>query len=85
MSFAPIKDGEFTSTIYGMIKEGKYNEVIRILQYEVQRAPTDFINAVDAYSQLSRLFPNFPEYKVYHAQSLYNAFMLPEALQIVST
>ncbi|KAK6044613.1 hypothetical protein COOONC_17882, partial [Cooperia oncophora] len=83
------------------IKEGKYNEVIRILQYEVQRAPTnraalsllgycyyftqDFINAVDAYSQLSRLFPNFPEYKVYHAQSLYNAFMLPEALQIVST
>ncbi|PIO70894.1 tetratricopeptide repeat protein [Teladorsagia circumcincta] len=40
MSFAPIKDGEFTSTIYGMIKEGKYNEVIRILQYEVQRAPS---------------------------------------------
>ncbi|WKX90961.1 hypothetical protein Q1695_009643 [Nippostrongylus brasiliensis] len=101
MSFAPIKDGEFTSTIYGMIKDGKYNEVIRILQYEVQRAPTnraalsllgycyyycqDFINAVDAYSQLAQLFPNFPEYKVYHAQSLYNAFMLPEALQVVST
>lgn len=101
MSFAPIKDGEFTSTIYGMIKDGKYHEVIRILQYEVQRAPTnraalsllgycyyfsqDFINAVDAYSQLSQLFPNFPEYKVYHAQSLYNAFMLPEALQVVST
>ncbi|EYC29619.1 hypothetical protein Aduo_001846 [Ancylostoma duodenale] len=101
MSFAPIKDGEFTSTIYGMIKEGKYTEVIRVLQYEVQRAPSnraalsllgycyyycqDFINAVDAYAQLAQLFPNFPEYKLYHAQSLYNAFMLQEALQVVST
>ncbi|VDO20138.1 unnamed protein product [Haemonchus placei] len=34
---------------------------------------------------MSRLFPNFPEYKVYHAQSLYNAFRLQEALQIVSS
>ncbi|VDK46826.1 unnamed protein product [Cylicostephanus goldi] len=83
------------------IKEGKYPEAIRVLQYELQRTPNnraaltllgycyyycqDYINAVDAYAQLADLFPNFPEYKLYHAQALYNAFMLPEALQIVST
>ncbi|RCN40236.1 tetratricopeptide repeat protein [Ancylostoma caninum] len=49
------------------------------------RREVDFINAVDAYAQLAQLFPNFPEYKLYHAQSLYNAFMLQEALQVVST
>ncbi|KAK6032206.1 hypothetical protein OSTOST_01619 [Ostertagia ostertagi] len=39
ISFAPSKTANSHSTIYGMIKEGKYNEVIRILQYEVQRTP----------------------------------------------
>ncbi|VDM58923.1 unnamed protein product [Angiostrongylus costaricensis] len=42
----------------------------------------DFINAVDSYSRLVKLYPNFPEYKICYAQSLYNAFMLSEALQI---
>ncbi|CAJ0946381.1 unnamed protein product, partial [Mesorhabditis belari] len=101
MSFVPIKDGEFTSTIYGMIKDGKYNEVMRILQYELQRSPSnraalsllgycqyytqDFHGAVECYEQLTQLYPNFSEYKLYYAQSLYNAFMFPEAIAVAST
>ncbi|CAJ0565386.1 unnamed protein product, partial [Mesorhabditis spiculigera] len=101
MSFVPIKDGEFTSTIYGMIKDSKFTEVMRILQYELQRSPAnraalsllgycqyytqDFHGAVESYEQLTQLYPGFPEYKLYYAQSLYNAFMFPEAMAVAST
>ncbi|CAI4225202.1 unnamed protein product [Auanema sp. JU1783] len=101
MSFVPIKDGEFTSTIYGMIKNEKYHDAIRVLQIELQRSPQnraalsllgycyyytqDFVNAADCYEYLFQHFPNSPEYKIYYAQSLYQAFMIPEALAAVST
>lgn len=53
MSFAPIKDGEFTSTIYGMaslniksalfshfkIRDNRFMDVMRVLQIELQRIP----------------------------------------------
>lgn len=31
-----IPDGQFTTTIYGYIKDQKYNEAITILQQELQ-------------------------------------------------
>ncbi|CAB3408425.1 unnamed protein product [Caenorhabditis bovis] len=96
-----IKDGEFTSTIYGLIKDLKYGEAIRILQYQYElnqknRAALsllaycyyhtqDFSAAADFYSQLSHLYPNYQQYKIYHAQSLYNAFRMQDALAVVST
>uniref|UniRef100_A0A915BV57 Tetratricopeptide repeat protein 30 n=1 Tax=Parascaris univalens TaxID=6257 RepID=A0A915BV57_PARUN len=100
MSFAPIKNGEFTSTIYGMIKEHRYNDVMRILQYELQRTPKsraalsllgccyfytqDYPLAAECYDQLSQHYPNYPEYRLYYAQSLYNAFMFSEATTLLS-
>ncbi|EGT58244.1 hypothetical protein CAEBREN_29399 [Caenorhabditis brenneri] len=95
-----IKEGEFTSTIYGLIHEHKFNDAIRILQYQHERNPKnlaalsllaycyyytqDFMNAADCYSQLSYNFPNQSQYRLYHAQSLYNAFRPADALAVVS-
>ncbi|KAK6105213.1 Tetratricopeptide repeat family protein [Brugia pahangi] len=100
MPFAPIKDGEFTSTIYGMIKERRYENAIRSLQYELQRTPNSraalsllgycyfylqqFIEAAECYEQLVRLHSSYPEYRLYWAQSLYNAFLFPEASAVIS-
>ncbi|KAM3722090.1 Tetratricopeptide repeat protein 30A [Dirofilaria immitis] len=100
MPFAPIKDGEFTSTIYGMIKEGKYENAIRSLQYELQRMPNsraalsllgychfyqqEYVEAATYYEQLVQLYPTYAEYRLYWAQSLYNAFMFSEAIAIIS-
>ncbi|CCD67546.1 Tetratricopeptide repeat protein 30 homolog [Caenorhabditis elegans] len=95
-----IKEGEFTSTIYTLIHEHKFNDAIRILQYQHERNPKnlaalsllaycyyytqDFMNAADCYSQLSYNFPQYSQYKLYHAQSLYNAFRPADALAVVS-
>ncbi|TKR59940.1 hypothetical protein L596_029544 [Steinernema carpocapsae] len=100
MSFVPIKDGEFTSTIYGMIKDDRYADAMRVLQHELQRQPNnrgalsllgycyfytqDFPAAAECYEQLVEQFPEVPDYKIYYAQSLYNAFMCPEAIAALS-
>ncbi|CCD67547.1 Tetratricopeptide repeat protein 30 homolog [Caenorhabditis elegans] len=42
------------------------------------------MNAADCYSQLSYNFPQYSQYKLYHAQSLYNAFRPADALAVVS-
>ncbi|KAF8368667.1 dyf-1 [Pristionchus pacificus] len=100
MSFAPIKDGEYTSTIYGLIRDNRYNDVIRISLYEVQKAPSnraalsllaysyyytqDFPNAAICYEKLASLYPTLPKYRLYHAQALYNAFQLTDALGVIA-
>jgi tetratricopeptide repeat protein 30 len=87
--------GEYTSTIYGAIREGKYLEAIDILQLEIQNFPRsraalsllgycyyhagDFIGAVHSYEQLVGICPDVDEYKIYYAQSLYKAGLFPEA------
>ncbi|VDM17513.1 unnamed protein product, partial [Wuchereria bancrofti] len=43
-----------------------------------------FIDAAECYEQLVRLYSSYPEYRLYWAQSLYNAFMFPEASAVVS-
>uniref|UniRef100_A0A7E4VA12 Tetratricopeptide repeat protein 30 n=1 Tax=Panagrellus redivivus TaxID=6233 RepID=A0A7E4VA12_PANRE len=101
MAFVPIKDGEFTTTIYGFIKENRYADCIRVLQYELQRTPNsraalsllaychystqDYPMAAECYDKLSQLVPDHEEYRLYHAQALYNAFLLPEAVAVLST
>ncbi|CAI5440264.1 unnamed protein product [Caenorhabditis angaria] len=68
-----IKDGEYTATVYGLIKDQKFIEATRILQYQNERDPKnraalsllaycyyhtqDFSSAADCYSQLSYNFP----------------------------
>ncbi|XP_070580562.1 intraflagellar transport protein 70A-like [Ptychodera flava] len=100
MSLFDIKDGEYTSTIYSMIKEGKYTDAIQLLSSELQNHPRsraalsllaycyfymqDFVNAAECYEQLVQLHPENDDYKLYHAQSLYKACLYPEAMKATS-
>ncbi|KAK5600770.1 Tetratricopeptide repeat protein 30A [Crenichthys baileyi] len=92
---AAIKDGEYTATIYRLIKDGQYVEAIHILNGQLQKHTTsraalsllgfcyyhiqDFSSAAECYEQLSQLHPEVEEYKLYYAQSLYKAGAFPEA------
>ncbi|XP_063306735.1 intraflagellar transport protein 70A [Pelobates fuscus] len=97
MAALQIKDGEYTATIYRLIKEGRYGEAIQILSHELQKQyrsraglsllgycyyqMQDFVNAADCYEQLIQISPEVEEYKQYYAQSLYKACMYPEAMK----
>ncbi|XP_070779656.1 intraflagellar transport protein 70A [Enoplosus armatus] len=92
---AAIKDGEYTATIYKLIKDGQYVEAIHILNGQLQKHTKsraalsllgycyyhiqDFTNAAECYELLTQLHPEVEEYKVYYAQSLYKAGAYPEA------
>ncbi|XP_047212654.1 tetratricopeptide repeat protein 30A-like [Girardinichthys multiradiatus] len=92
---AAIKDGEYTATIYRLIKDGQYVEAIHILNGQLQKHTTsraalsllgfcyyhiqDFSSAAECYEQLTQLHPEVEEYKLYYAQSLYKAGAFPEA------
>ncbi|XP_054463698.1 tetratricopeptide repeat protein 30A [Anoplopoma fimbria] len=92
---AAIKDGEFTATIYKLIKDSQYVEAIHILNGQLQKHTKsraalsllgfcyyhiqDFTNSAECYEQLTQLHPEVEEYKVYYAQSLYKAGAYPEA------
>uniref|UniRef100_F7EJA9 Tetratricopeptide repeat protein 30 n=1 Tax=Xenopus tropicalis TaxID=8364 RepID=F7EJA9_XENTR len=97
MAARQIKDGEYTATIYKLIKEARYGEAIQILSNELQKQYRsraglsllgycyyqiqDFVNAADCYEQLIQITPEVEEYKLYYAQSLYKACMYPEAMK----
>ncbi|XP_075712467.1 intraflagellar transport protein 70A isoform X2 [Rhinoderma darwinii] len=97
MAAMQIKDGEYTATIYKLIKEGRYGEAVQILSIELQKQyrsraglsllgycyyqMQDFVNAADCYEQLMQINPEVEEYKLYYAQSLYKACTYPEAMK----
>lgn len=90
-----IKDGEYTATIYKLIKDGQYVEAIHILNGQLQKHAKsraalsllgycyyhiqDFSSSAESYEQLAQLHPEVEEYKVYYAQALYKAGAYPEA------
>ncbi|XP_044037573.1 tetratricopeptide repeat protein 30A isoform X2 [Siniperca chuatsi] len=90
-----IKDGEYTATIYKLIKDCQYVEAIHILNGQLQKHTKsraalsllgycyyhiqDFTNAAECYELVTQLHPEVEEYKVYYAQSLYKAGAYPEA------
>merc|ERR1719409_1517551 len=90
-----IPEGQYTATIYGYIKEQKYDEAARTLQFELQNFPRsraalsllaycyyymqDFRNAAQTYEQLLKYHPDVDEYQIYYAQALYKAGLYPEA------
>ena len=96
-----IKDGEYTSTIYTLIKEQRYIEAINILNYIYDSNPTsraalsllaycyyymqDYVNAANCYEQLSHHHPDQEDYRVYYAQSLYAATLYEEAMKVTVT
>lgn len=87
--------GQYTSTIYGAIKEQRYNDAIDILLIEQQNFPRsraalsllaycfyhlgEFASAAQYYEQLLSICPDNDDYKVYYAQSLYKAGMFVDA------
>ncbi|XP_016109495.1 tetratricopeptide repeat protein 30A isoform X1 [Sinocyclocheilus grahami] len=97
MPLTTIKDGEYTATVYKMIKEGRYGDAIHILSKEHQKHTKsraalsllgycyyhmqDFTNAAECYEQLTQLHPEVEDYKLYYAQSLYGACTFPEAMK----
>lgn len=98
MAAIQMKEGEVTSTIYGMIKDQRYTEAIQVLNNVVQtynksRAALsllgycyyqiqDFVNAADCYEQLAANNPEVEDYRLYYAQSLYKACLYDEAMKV---
>lgn len=95
---AHINDGEYTKAIYSMIKEGLFKEAIAVLNQQFQantnsRAALsllgycyyftqDFVNAANCYEHLTAVCPEVDDYKVYYAQSLYQACFYQEAMKV---
>ncbi|XP_018016574.1 tetratricopeptide repeat protein 30A [Hyalella azteca] len=93
-----IRDGEYTNTIYTMIKEQKYSECVQVLNHILESYPTsraalsllaysyfymqDFANAADCFEQLTLLYPDVEDYNLYYAQSLYQACLYEEAMKV---
>ncbi|KAG0722580.1 Tetratricopeptide repeat protein 30A [Chionoecetes opilio] len=92
-----IRDGEYTKTIYSMIKEQRYSEAVQILNHIIESYPSsraalsllaycyfymqDFVNAANCYEHLMLLFPDIEEYRLYYAQALYQEGRYEEACQ----
>jgi tetratricopeptide repeat protein 30 len=90
-----IAEGTYTSTIYGWIKEEKYDDVIRTLNFELQNFPRsraalsllaycyyfmqNFQMAATTYETLLKFHPGVDEYQIYYSQALYKAGLYPEA------
>ena len=97
----PVKDGEYTTTVYTFIKEQKFPEAVAVLNqqaemYENNRAALsllgycyyqmqDFVNGADCYEQLSQLHSEIPEYRLYYAQCLFGAGLFNEADKVASS
>ncbi|KAI3388147.1 hypothetical protein SNEBB_002942 [Seison nebaliae] len=96
-----IKDGNYTSTIYTLIKNKKFGDAIRILNIQLEYQPNnkaalsllgysyyqqeDYVNASDCYEQLHQLSPDQRIYKLYYSQCLYKCGFYDEAYRIAAT
>lgn len=93
-----LKEGEYTKQIYSLIRDQRFNECISILVQVLETNKTsraglsllaycyyhnqDFVNASNCYEQLSLLYPEELDYKLYYAQCLYHACLYDEALKV---
>lgn len=95
-----IQEGNFTSAIYGLIKDHHYEEAIELLAAQLDEFPRsraamslmaycyyhigDYHSASRMYEQLTKICPGVEEYRVYYAQSMYKAGMYQEAHKLCS-
>ncbi|XP_035436460.1 tetratricopeptide repeat protein 30A [Spodoptera frugiperda] len=92
-----IKDGQYTKTIYTMIKEARYDDAIKALNDAINFSPNraglsllgfcyfrtqSFLEAANCYEQLTAMHPDIPEYKLYFAQALHEASMYDESYKV---
>ncbi|XP_047505523.1 tetratricopeptide repeat protein 30A [Pieris napi] len=97
MEYSQISDGQYTKTIYTMIRESKYEDAIKALNDAMNFNPNraglsllgycyyrlqSFVDAANCYEQLSAMHPEIPEYKLHFAQALYEASMFDEAYKV---
>ncbi|XP_031785549.1 tetratricopeptide repeat protein 30A [Nasonia vitripennis] len=96
-----IKDGEYTKTIYTMIKEQRYTETIHVLtvlldSYSSSRPclsllaycyfyTQDFLSAANCYEKLVQICPDEAIYKLYYAQALHQACLYQEAWSVCAS
>jgi len=92
-----IAEGARTETVYGLLRDGRWEDVVQLLTTELQKFPRsraalsllgycfymmqDWPNTVRMYEQLVKLFPEVEDYKIYFAQSLYKAGLYQEAMR----
>jgi tetratricopeptide repeat protein 30 len=92
-----LQEGQYTSNIYGQIKDQNYEEAIRLLNIQLEVNPKNraalsllgycnyhiqnFLAAAEMYEQLIKYYPEVVEYRIYLAQSLYKAENYIEALK----
>lgn len=95
-----IQDGNFTATIYTMIRDQRYDEVVDILLQQLEEFPrsraalsliaycyyhmSDFHSAARMYEQLTKICPGVEEYRIYFAQSTYKAGLYADAQRAAS-
>ncbi|XP_030764735.1 tetratricopeptide repeat protein 30A isoform X1 [Sitophilus oryzae] len=92
-----INDGDFTKTVYNLVKESRFSEAIKILHGIPESSSTraglsllaycyfyiqDFNNAASYYEQLTEMYPDNDDYKLYYTQSLYQACSYDQAFQV---
>lgn len=84
--------GQVTSAIYGLIRDSKYSQAIKVLEEQIRIFPDsqaaasllgychymngDYHAATSMYDQLIRLHPAEEKYRVYYAQALYKEIFL---------
>ena len=95
--FGAVRDGKATEQIYGLIRDGKYNDAINILNTKMLEFPnsraatsllaycyyyvSDFSSALQHYERLMKMCPEVESYKFSYAQSLFKAGMYEPALK----
>jgi len=99
VSLSQIPEGKITATIYTFIRDGRYQDVIKILSNEnnSQRPRAslsllgycyfqvqEYYNATECYSELVRLCPEVQNYRLYLAQSLYKSGQYADAQKACS-
>ncbi|XP_014232048.1 tetratricopeptide repeat protein 30A [Trichogramma pretiosum] len=96
-----IKDGEYTKTIYTMIKEQRYVETIHVLTVLLDSNASsrqclsllaycyyytqDFLSSASCYEKLVQICPEEALYKLYHAQALHQACLYQEAWTVCAS
>ncbi|KAB7505222.1 Tetratricopeptide repeat protein 30A [Armadillidium nasatum] len=84
--------------MFPFIKDHRYSEAAQILNHILDSYPSsraalslmaycyfymqDFVNAANCYEHLTILFPENEDYRLYYAQSLYQACLYDEAMKV---
>uniref|UniRef100_A0A8D9BQP7 Tetratricopeptide repeat protein 30 n=1 Tax=Cacopsylla melanoneura TaxID=428564 RepID=A0A8D9BQP7_9HEMI len=71
-----LKEGEYTKQIYSLSRAAL--SLLAYCYYQNQ----DFVNASNCYEQLSLVYSEETDYKLYYAQCLYHACLYDEGLKV---